>query len=78
MLATTSAVALLYQDGVLDLDLPVSDTTLLGAAFAGNGKATITTRNLLLHNSGLPAQPSPTFYSSAVWGTAMAWAWVLL
>ena len=43
----------LYQQGLLGLDTPIADPSLLGPAFAGQGKATITVRNLLLHNSGM-------------------------
>jgi len=61
VIATTSAVALLYQQGLLDLDMVVCDPSLLGPAFAVNGKDTITIRNLLLHNAGFPPDPVPNY-----------------
>jgi CubicO group peptidase (beta-lactamase class C family) len=35
----------------------------LGQEFAQNGKSAITTRNLLLHNAGFPADPFPSYGS---------------
>lgn len=43
---------ILYQRGDLALDTRVADPSLLGAAFAVNGKGVITVENLLLHNAG--------------------------
>ena len=53
VLMATTATMTFYQRGELDLDTPVSDPSLLGPAFAVNGKQDITVRNLLLHNAGL-------------------------
>jgi serine-type D-Ala-D-Ala carboxypeptidase len=50
-----------YQHGWLDLDMPLADPYLLGPEFAQNGKSAITPRNLLLHNSGFPADPFPGY-----------------
>ena len=61
VLASTTALMLLHQLGHVDLDMRISDPLLLGEEFAANGKAPITVKHLLLHNSGLPAGPSPTF-----------------
>ena len=63
-MATTSAAALLYQQGLLPLDTLVADASLLGPAFANNGKEDITVRNLLLHNAGLPPDPSPNYWEA--------------
>ncbi len=52
VIGTTTATMLLYQQGFLQLDTRVSDSSLLGQAFATHGKAPITIKNLLLHNSG--------------------------
>lgn len=52
VVATTSAAMLLYDDKKLDLD---SQVIRYLPDFNNNGKGTITIRNLLLHNSGLPA-----------------------
>ena len=60
LMATTTAVAALFERGLLDLDTPVVDIL---PAFGTNGKDIITVRNLLLHNSGLRADPEPTYPS---------------
>lgn len=65
VIATTTAAALLHQYGVLELDMAVSDPTLLGPAFGANGKGAITVRNLLLHNAGYPPDPSPNYWDQA-------------
>ncbi len=52
VVGTTSAAMLLYDEGKLDLDAPV---TKYLPQFGNKGKEKITIRNLLLHNSGLPA-----------------------
>jgi beta-N-acetylhexosaminidase len=52
VIATTPAAMKLYEERKLPLDSPVAHYI---PAFAQNGKARVTIRNLLLHNSGLPA-----------------------
>lgn len=52
VVATTTAVMLLYEDGVLDLDSPVSRYL---PEFHGIDKSAVTIRHLLTHTSGLPA-----------------------
>jgi len=52
VIGTTSAVMRLYDEKRLDLDDPVVKYL---PKFGQNGKEKITIRNLLLHNSGLPA-----------------------
>ncbi len=52
VIATTSAIMKLYEKKKLDLDDSVSSYI---PQFAQNGKANISIRNLLLHNSGFPA-----------------------
>ena len=51
VIATTPAIMQLVQAGRLDLDRPVAD---YWPAFAAEGKAAITLRQLLTHTSGLP------------------------
>jgi serine-type D-Ala-D-Ala carboxypeptidase len=68
VLMTTTAVMTFYQRGELDLDTPVSDPYLLGPDYAVNGKATVTVRNLLLHNAGLPPDPTPYWYYQTEFG----------
>lgn len=52
VLGTTSAAMFLYDEGKIKLDEYVK--TYL-PEFAANGKEKVTVRNILLHNSGLPA-----------------------
>jgi CubicO group peptidase (beta-lactamase class C family) len=61
VIATTSAVALLYQRGYLHLDEPVY--SILGPDYASRGKESILVHNLLLHNAGLPPDPVPNFWT---------------
>jgi CubicO group peptidase (beta-lactamase class C family) len=65
VLATNTASALLYQWGALHLDVLASDASLLGHDYAQNGKDRITVRHLLLHNSGLPPDPSPNYWAKS-------------
>ncbi len=52
VIATTPAVMLLYERGLIRLDRPVSEYL---SAFVGDGKAAVTVRHLLNHTSGLRA-----------------------
>ena len=52
VIAATSAIMLLYDQGKVDLNAPVASYI---PEFAVNGKGDITVVNLLLHNSGLTA-----------------------
>jgi beta-glucosidase-like glycosyl hydrolase/CubicO group peptidase (beta-lactamase class C family) len=52
VVSTTSAVMKLYDEGKINLDEKVVSYL---PEFGANGKENITVRNLLLHNSGLPA-----------------------
>lgn len=56
VMATTLCVMKLYDDDKLALDDKVAKYI---PEFAANGKENITIRNLLLHNSGMPAYYSP-------------------
>ena len=60
VVATTSAVAILYQENFLQLDAQVS--SYLGEDFRQNGKGNITVRNCLLHNAGFPPDPTPCYW----------------
>jgi CubicO group peptidase (beta-lactamase class C family) len=63
VIAATSAIMKLYDEGKIDLDAPVAQYI---PEFAVNGKSNITVKNLLLHNSGLTAwTPFYTMYSNA-------------
>jgi CubicO group peptidase (beta-lactamase class C family) len=61
VIATTSAVMLLVDRGRLDLDARVA--SYLPEWRGNDARATVTLRNLLLHNSGLPAFAA--FYRTA-------------
>ena len=52
VVATTSAIMALVDDGKLDLDAPVRNYV---PAFSGGAKDRVTVRHLLTHRSGLPA-----------------------
>lgn len=52
VVATTTAAMLLYDEGRLDLDAPVSSYL---PGFSGGDKDRVTVRHLLTHRSGLPA-----------------------
>ncbi len=63
VIAATSAIIKLYEEGKVDLDAPVAQYI---PQFAVNNKGDITVRNLLLHNSGLTAwTPFYQMYSTA-------------
>lgn len=63
IMATTTAAAILYQRGLLDLDEKISSPALLGPDFSAQGKENITVRNCLLHNAGYPGDPNPGYSS---------------
>lgn len=56
VVATTTAAMLLYEDGRLELDAPVSRYL---PEFSGDGKDAVTVRHLLAHTAGLPAGATP-------------------
>ena len=64
VIATTSAIALLYEQGYLRLDDRIVDI-LQEPSFASGGKDNITVMNCLLHNTGLPGVPTPWFWESS-------------
>jgi len=59
--ATTNAVAYLYERGLIDINALV---TKYLPDFGQEGKQSLTIRNLLLHNSGLPPDPLTSFAST--------------
>lgn len=60
VVSTTSAVALLYQNGYLGLDTNIG--SILGNAFMNGGKENITVLNCLLHNAGFAPDPVPWYW----------------
>lgn len=56
VVSTTTAAMLLYEDGRLDLDAPVSRYL---PEFSGGDKDRVTVRQLLAHTAGLPAGATP-------------------
>lgn len=65
VVATLTAVGILYDLKLISLDMKVSDPALLGPAFANNGKDDITLLNCLLHNAGYPPDPVPNYWDPA-------------
>ncbi len=63
VLGTTSAVALLYQRGYLNLDMKIAD--VLDKDFAVNNKDSITIKHCLLHEAGFQPDPNPQFWDEA-------------
>ena len=63
VVSTTSAVALMYQNGYLDLETNVG--SVLGEGFMNGGKEGITVLNCLLHNAGFAPDPSPMYWQTA-------------
>lgn len=62
VVATTAAVAILHDTGHLDLNDTLASEHLLGAAFGAGGKASVTSLNCLLHNTGYPSDPHPNYW----------------
>jgi len=63
VIATTTAAMICYNNNLFSLDDPVAKYL---PEFSQNGKEKVTIKNLLLHNSGLPAsRPFYHLYSSA-------------
>ncbi|MGO9481591.1 MAG: serine hydrolase domain-containing protein, partial [Candidatus Kryptoniota bacterium] len=60
--ATTLAAMKLYGEGKLDIDAPVVEYI---PQFGQNGKTHITVRNLLEHDSGLPADPPKCLWNTS-------------
>ena len=65
--ATTTAVALLFGDNATALDTQVSHFL---PGYESGGKSPITVRNCLLHNAGLPPDPTPFNYWDPKFGCA--------
>jgi CubicO group peptidase (beta-lactamase class C family) len=65
VLATTSAIGLLYQRGYLRLDDKIHDLLKDTKYRDSGGKENVTVLNCLLHNAGYHADPLPGFYDSA-------------
>jgi len=70
VISTTSATALLYEMGVINLDDKIMDllvepeNLVLGdgeksVSFAANGKEAVTVKNCLLHNAGFTPDHEP-------------------
>lgn len=62
VLATTTALAQLYQKNLIHLDTKVGDYF---PEFNNQGKDIITIKNLLLHNAGFHPDPIPGFHSAS-------------
>jgi CubicO group peptidase (beta-lactamase class C family) len=62
VLSTTSAVALLYQRGYIQLEDKISDLLKEPSYGEVGGKENVTVLNCLLHNAGYLPDPSPNFW----------------
>lgn len=62
VIATTSAVMLLYQDGLIKLE---ETAAAYIDDFGGGGKGNITLLQLLTHSAGFPPDPSPDYWDPA-------------
>jgi CubicO group peptidase (beta-lactamase class C family) len=62
VVATTAAVAILFDTGHLDLNESLASAHLLGPAYGAGGKAGVTALNCLLHNTGYPSDPQPNYW----------------
>ena len=62
VVATTSVVAQLYENGLIDLGARVASAELLGEGFASGGKDGVTVEDCLLHQAGFPPDPSPNYW----------------
>jgi CubicO group peptidase (beta-lactamase class C family) len=60
VISTTSALALLYQQGHLSLKDPI--TKYLGEEFSNQGKDLIEIQHCLLHNAGFAPDPVPWYW----------------
>ena len=65
VISTTSCIMKLVETGQIALTAPVAEYV---PEFASNGKDSVTIKNLLLHNSGMPAyyRPDPEESASAI------------
>jgi serine-type D-Ala-D-Ala carboxypeptidase len=62
VVAGTSAVAVLYERGYLDIYTRVAD--ILGPDFVQGGKENVTVQHCLLHNAGFNPDPDPWYWDS--------------
>lgn len=63
VVSTTTAIALLYQSGILDLNTYVG--SILGINYNNGGKEQITILNCLLHNAGYAPDPQPWYWDKS-------------
>jgi CubicO group peptidase (beta-lactamase class C family) len=63
VVSTTSVVALLYQNGYINLNTYIYE--YLGEDFKSGGKENITVLNCLLHNAGFAPDPVPWYWDPA-------------
>jgi CubicO group peptidase (beta-lactamase class C family) len=66
---TSTLVARTWEQGLLDLEVPVADVV---PEFAQHGKHVITLRHLLMHNSGLPGDPMSMVFAKP-WDEVIAY-----
>lgn len=59
-MATTTAAAILYQRGLLDINAKVS--SILGSSYSTQGKDEILIQHCLTHSAGYPGDPTPNYW----------------
>lgn len=65
---TSTVVAMLHQEGLLDYDAPICRYV---PQFAGEGREAITLRHCLTHSTGIPNPPLPQVHTSQAWVQAV-------
>lgn len=65
---SSTVVMMAWQDGLIDLDVPLS-TYIPG--FTGGGKDGITIRHLLTHSAGMPTSPFGSLATDELWEQAV-------
>lgn len=68
VVSTTTAAMILYQEGLIQLETPL--TSYFGPEYAAidSRKANTTILNLLLHNAGFPPDPTPVSFCAPSFG----------
>jgi CubicO group peptidase (beta-lactamase class C family) len=66
---TSTLVAMLHQEGLIDYDAPVSKFI---PEFAGHGRELITVRHCLTHTAGIPSAGAPAAIGPDKWRVAVA------
>lgn len=63
VMGTTTAAAILYQRGLLNIFAPA--TSVLGSAYGSQGKSAVSIVDLLTHSAGYPGDPAPGYWEQS-------------